>query len=50
MDERKKKNLQESKQQDAGLNRRAGSSLTSSWDYQEHLMDDVYKEYNACRV
>lgn len=38
-------NLQEPKQQDAGLNGRARPTLTSSWDCQEHLIDGEYKEY-----
>lgn len=38
-------NLQEPKQQDAGLNGRARPTLTSSWDSQEHSIDGEHKEY-----
>lgn len=43
-EQRGKNNLQEPKQQDAGLNGRERPTLTSSWDCQEHLIDGGYKE------
>lgn len=43
-------NLQEPKQQDAGVNGRARPTLTSSLDCQEHLIDGEYKEYTPGSV